>query len=890
MRRIALAVALTLAFAGTILGQNAPPPAKTDARSEMLRKLSRRERKARINKLEMRFQDFLADVEPIAPPTEIDAFLTLETDAQRDSFVDDFWRRRDAQRGIPNQSFREVYYSRLEVARQQFKQINSDRARMYLIHGPPAHVVRTECQRLLQPAEIWTYSHIKGVGTNVRLLFYRPRGQSEYRLWSPLGGAMAINDLVVQEVAPLASADAGSRRAAESASPYSYITRIQLECMSGDEILRAITQMVQSRVDLLKLFEPARGEDEDASRLLRSAVIANPDAPKLTADFSVRYPAKEGSRTDVQMTLLVPRAELSPSEVNGTEVYTIDVTGEVLKEGKLWEKYRYRFDFPSDVKGEQLPIVIDRLLRPNSYTSRIRVMDANGGAEAIIERELEVPEIFVAEPVATTGGAAAAQPALSGVEGAADAIQKSAAEAAAAPSAALTGAPAVAVAPSVRLIPPPEGIVSGIETFETIVEGDQIKGVEFWLDGKKIAVRRSPPFALDLDVGEVPQMRRIRAVGIDAAGKPVAGDDIRINSGTEPFRVRITSPRIAPQLSGQTRVEMDVSVPEDEELASLELFWNERRMATMYDPPFVQTIDIPATDGVGYLRAVARLKDADVPPIEDVVMINTPAYMEELDVHLVELPTTVLIGGKPSSHLTEKDFKVLEDGKPVTISKFEYVKDLPLSIGMAMDTSGSMQTRMDEAQKAGATFLQEVLRKGDKAFLLAFDEKPQMVQRWSTKLADMHAGLARLRAQESTALYDAVVEALYNFQGVRGQKALVLISDGKDTASKFSFEQTLEYARRAAVPVYAIGIGIRTNDIDVRHKLQKLCAETGGTVYHIDRAADLRRIYDDIQTELRSQYVLGFYPTATEKNSTKWREVEVKVSEGKARTVKGYYP
>src|SRR5687767_13956205 len=104
---------------------------------------------------------------------------------------------------------------------------------------------------------------------------------------------------------------------------------------------------------------------------------------------------------------------------------------------------------------------------------------------------------------------------------------------------------------------------------------------------------------------------------------------------------------------------------------------------------------------------------------------------------------------------------------------------------MVVDTSGSMQFHMEEALNARATFFQKVLKKGDKAFLLAFDEKPEMVQSWSSKLADMHAGLAKLRSQETTALYDAVVEALYNFQSVRGQKALVLISDGKDTASKY---------------------------------------------------------------------------------------------------------
>ena len=875
MKRIALAAAFALASAATILGQPAASP-KKDQGQETLQKLSRRERKARISKLEVRFQDFLADVEPIMMPAEVDAFLTLETDAQRDSFTEDFWRRRDAFQGTTNFAFKEVYYNRLEVAKSQFRNLTNDRARMFLIHGPPVNVARADCQRILQPTEVWTYASIAGLGTNVRLLFYKPRGSNEFRLWNPIGGTMALQDLVAQENS-LAAAESPNRRqqAADSASPYNYISRIQLECTNGEEIVKAVTQMVQARVDLLRLFDGPQLTGEAANKLLRSVVISNPDAPKLTTDFSVRYPAKDGSRTDVQMMLLVPRAELSPAEVGGAEIYTVDVVGEVLKDGKLWEKYRYRFDFPGETKGDHFPIVIDRLLRPAEYTARVKVLDANGGAEVVVEHQLDVPEIFTPEtPAPAPAVVAVSRP-----------VEREAPR----PGGLPVAGERATVPPSVRLIPPPEEIANGIQTFETIVEGDGIKGVEFWLDGKKLAVRRSEPYALDIDLGEIPQMHRVRVVGIDAQGKPVAGDDVHLNRGTDPFRVRITSPRIAPNLAGPTRVSVDVRIPNDNELSSLELFWNERRLATLFDPPFVHTVDIPATEGVGYLRAVATLKGDLYPPIEDVVMVNTPAYMEELNVHLVELPTTVVVGGKPSNHLTEKDFKVFDSGQQVTLSKFEYVKNLPLSIGMAIDTSGSMQSRMDEAQKAGAQFFQKVMKKGDKAFLLAFDAKPQMVQSWSNKLADMHAGLAKLRAEETTALYDAVVEALYNFQSVRGQKALVLISDGKDTASKFTFDQALEYARRSAVPVYTIGIGIKTNDADVRYKLQKLSTETGGTTYYIDKASDLMKIYDDIQAELRSQYVLGFYPSPDIK-SGKWREVEVKVSEGKARTVRGYYP
>jgi Ca-activated chloride channel homolog len=882
-----VAVGLTIALSLTTLAQTGNPPAppaqkeqetakkdKKDAPpGQGMRKLSRRERKERTAKLEDHHRLFLDDVQPIITQAELDSFLLLDNDAQREAFMVDFWRRRDTSGGT-NDAFRNAYYSRLQIVKERFRRTGSDRAKTFLLHGPPVGAVKVDCDRLLQPLEVWQYGHIPGVGDDIRLLFYQPRGHNDFKLWNPIGGSMALSELIANDSITFGPGEDQSKKAFDSNSPYSYVSKIQLSCREGDEVVKAITQMIQNRVELMHVFEPAPVNEEDVKRILRTLVIENPDAPKLTAEFSVRYPSKEGSRTDAQMMLLIPRAELTPSVVGEEEVYTVDVTGEILRDGKLWERYRYRFDFPGDTKGDKLPIVIDRLLRPSEYTSRVKVVDASTGAEALIESDLVVPEIFEPEPVAEPVQIASVTPKAAEMQKPVAELKKE----------------LVTKEARLRIIPPNEEVVNGLQTIETLISGDTIRAVEFWLDGKKIAIRRQPPFTLDLDFGNVPQMRRIRAIGLGLNDEPITGDDITVNTGTDPFRVRITSPRIAPKLAGPTRVDIDVSLPDGEELGALELYWNDRRMATMYDAPFVHTVDIPATEGVGYLRAVATLKDTDQPPIEDVVLINTPAYMEELNVHLIELPTTVLVGGKPSNHLTEKSFKVLDEGKPVAISKFEYVKNLPLSLGMAFDTSGSMMPRMDEAQKAGAQFFQNVMRKGDKAFLVGFDSQPQLVQRWSTKIGDIHAGLAKLRPEESTALYDAVVYALYNFLGIKGQKALIVISDGKDTASKFTFDQAVEYARRAAVPIYAIGIGIRGNEIDVRYKLGKLASETGGSTYYIEAAKDLGRIYDDIQTELRSQYVIGFYPAADVKAGSKWREITVQASEGKAKTIRGYYP
>src|SRR5438270_14049036 len=110
---------------------------------------------------------------------------------------------------------------------------------------------------------------------------------------------------------------------------------------------------------------------------------------------------------------------------------------------------------------------------------------------------------------------------------------------------------------------------------------------------------------------------------------------------------------------------MSVCTPEGKYLDKLQLYYNETPVATLYGPAYVQTIEIPQNTGVAYLRAVATLNDDPAPPIEDVVMINTPQFIEEVNVHLVELPTTVIANGQPVNTLGESAFKVLDEGKPV---------------------------------------------------------------------------------------------------------------------------------------------------------------------------------------------------------------------------------
>jgi Ca-activated chloride channel family protein len=828
---VTLLLALTLASAAVAADGDKP--------------LTRVERKERVSKLGDQYREFLADVEPIISTAETDTFLRLETDAQRDVFIEDFWRRRDIAAGTTNHAARDDYAERLEFVRNNFTQVMSDRGRVYLIHGVPATLLDVKCPRYFVPLQVWYYPHIPGIGRDVLLLFFRPTHERNYRLWSErLDGFAKLRSQDIESSGQMP-------------------TNLIMDCQNGEALGAAINYMRlnEDRV-MMKIYAPPPVNEEDVNRILRSSVVADPKAPKLEAAMTVAYPSSDGSKTDAQVTVMVPRAQLKTTSVNDVAVYTIDVVGEVLRDGKMWERFRYRFDFPGDIQDEKLPIVIDRPLRPATYSLRVKLTDMATNAQAILASEAVVPEMAASAPKPTEETSTLA------------AIQQDMQSARA----------------RLRIVPLTDEVISGLQTIQTLVSGGGIAGVEFYLDGKKVATRRTPPYKLDLDFGTMPRSRRVRVVAIDSHGAPITGDEIVVNTGTDPFRVRIASPRVAPKLSGPTRVEMEVRVPEGKKLKAVALYWNETRVATLYDPPYVQTVNIPSAEGVGYLRAVATLDDPEVDPVEDVVMVNTPEFMASVDVHLVELPTTVLVGGKPVNDLAENAFKVLDEGQPVKLAKFEHVKDLPLSIGMAVDTSGSMEERIGVAREAGAAFFKNVMRKGDKAFLVAFDSQPHIVQKWSPELKEIYSGLAKMRAEESTALYDAVVYSLYNFSGVKGQKALILLTDGRDTVSKFTFEQSLEYAQRAAVPIYTVGIGIHGMDVEVKSKLNRLAAETGGTPYYIDNVSELAKIYADIQNELRSQYVLGFYPAADVKPGGKWREVTVQTAAGRVKTIRGYYP
>jgi Ca-activated chloride channel family protein len=318
----------------------------------------------------------------------------------------------------------------------------------------------------------------------------------------------------------------------------------------------------------------------------------------------------------------------------------------------------------------------------------------------------------------------------------------------------------------------------------------------------------------------------------------------------------------------------------------VEVYLNETRVATLYQPPFTQAVILPKDQSLAYVRAVAYLSDGNT--TEDLVFVNAPDYLEELDVDFVELYTAVTDRqGRPVEGLTAKDFKVEEDGVPQTIARFERVTDLPIHAAVALDVSASMEDSLDQARAAALQFLETSVRPKDRAALITFNDRPYLAVKFTKDVNALASGLAGVKAERGTALYDTIVFTLFYFNGVKGQRAILLLSDGKDEGSRFSWEEALDYARRAGVAIYPIGLGPQVE----KPKLKKLAEETGGRAFFLDDASGLAPVYAAIEEELRSKYLIAYQSTNTGGGDT-FRTVELKVAKPgvEVKTMRGYYP
>ena len=374
----------------------------------------------------------------------------------------------------------------------------------------------------------------------------------------------------------------------------------------------------------------------------------------------------------------------------------------------------------------------------------------------------------------------------------------------------------------------------------------------------------------------------------------LATDELLVNSGPHRFTVRLTSPQRGAVHTRSVRAVAEVEAPRHERLDRVEFFLNDTRTATLYQRPFEQPIRIDPGDPLSYVRAVAHLESGAW--AEDLVFVNASNLDEEVDVALIELYTSVTDrSGAPLLGLGRRDFQVLVDGEPQSMQRFDRAANLPVHAGIPFDTSPPRVARTDAAEEAALHFFELVLGPQDRACLITFNDRPELAVGFTGSRETLAGGLADLTTEGETALYDSVLYALYYFGGLRGKRALILLTDGGDSSSEHRFDDVLDFARRTQVAIYSIGIAIDQRELLVRGRLQRLCDETGGRCFFITGAGELKRVYERIETEVRSQYLLVFESPDGEPGA--FRKVEVKLKDPRAhgkrglkvQTIPGYF-
>jgi Ca-activated chloride channel family protein len=255
--------------------------------------------------------------------------------------------------------------------------------------------------------------------------------------------------------------------------------------------------------------------------------------------------------------------------------------------------------------------------------------------------------------------------------------------------------------------------------------------------------------------------------------------------------------------------------------------------------------------------------------------------------------------GRIIPDLTQKDVTILEDGVPQEILNFNRDVTLPLTIALLVDTSESVHPKLKFEQAAATHFFMTVLQERDRGLLLEFDSGVTLLQDFTNDPNRLAKMIRALKAGGGTSLYDAIYMVCdEKLMLESGRRTIVILSDGDDTASKYSFESSLEMTHRAETTIFGIstsrggffGIPDRRAQAGDR-ALEQLTAETGGRTFFPVKEEDLEGAFQQIAQELRSQYSIG-YISANKKKDGNYRNIQVKLADKdyRVRHKKGYYP
>jgi VWFA-related protein len=605
---------------------------------------------------------------------------------------------------------------------------------------------------------------------------------------------------------------------------------------------------------------------------------AKVSAGAISIPITVReqYLGRSGGKTVVKFILTASKGELISAIQAQPRLYSFTIAGEAKDSNdKVAESFKVPLDVDLSKTAVDHPLQATflRPFAPGHYNVQFRLEGVAGRMVGITTIPIDVPAMqaeFNAADAGTDAG---------GLPNAAAVILENENREVVPPTATNL----------VKILAPTKEVPVGLLRIECEVK-PPVSKVEFFLDEKKILGRTRPPYTVELDLGKIPKKQTLKAVGYDARGNFIDADAWSINEREARLAVRIID---LPKKQGSGNAEYKIAVQSiaGGKAKSLKLYLDDKMVKDFTAEPYVAEIPQAALAKATLIRATAL--DEEGKEFSDLRFLKGDSrFVSSVEVNLVELNVSVFDSeARFKKGLAKDDFKVFEDGEPQEVKAFEYSESLPLSLGVVIDGSGSMQSSMPLVHQAASEFVQKLVGPKDQGFVMEFREQPTLLASMTKSQADLVRAIAETRAAGGTALYDSVVMALYQFRSVPGKKALVILTDGKDNHSWTDYDTLRRYSRSARVPVYFIGLDISFLEVGLKNKINEISADTGGEAFYVKSAAGLAEIYRKIESELRSQYFLT-YETSSKKPEDQFRTVEVKMKDGKlrAKTIRGYFP
>ncbi len=810
----------------------------------------------------------LQELRPLLTESEAEALAELTGHARKQAFIDALWRQLDPEKATPRNEARERWNRQARHLRGISLLPGTDPVWVRRLAGPPTLMANlSSLCAALRPIRIWFYD--LGDGESMYTLFVEiGQGVAErsrnFELWWPERGVARL-------------ARVGSSWA--SLTPEALVRRV----LQGDEACsienhgaehRFFDMAVLSAADWSRVYElsgfPRPDESGQRLQTILAAVEGVPVSAPLDVGMGELTWAAVGQydgRTLVEGRVQLPLETAGIDDPRELAVVQLDLEGEIWHRSEVVESFRYAFHsarLNSDQRSTQLFFL--RALEPGNY---LLSLHGSRRGSVFLRRfvELQVPEI---QASAATG---AAPPAGD------DDLAR------------LVDAPSVAIFnqyTSVRIQPPGQTLLFGEVEIAIETTGGTVAAVELHLNGSLVARLDEAPFRSTIDLGRDPRRHALEAIALDAAGQPVARDEVELNTGWHHFAVRLVEPNSLRPAGSQVRALVEVDVPKLAALDRVELFLNDEPITTLYQAPFAHTMQVHP--GHQMLRAVAHLQDGRT--AEDLQLLQARGEIDEIDVQMVEMYVGVTEGRHLVEDLQRQDFVILEEGVAQQIERFEYIDNLPVNVVILMDSSGSMRSSMAAAIASTLGFIDAVLTERDRAAIVEFNHATDLIAPFTKNLDHLRLAAASMGAHGGTRLHDAVILSTHYFGGLEGKRALVVISDGLDQHSFFTASQMVEYGLRSGVAVYTISLQSGNANPTQRRvhqrQLRRLSEETGGRHFDVTLFSDLDKIYEQIRRELRSQYLLAYHaPEGAE--GLRRVTVEVKGRDGlRVRTRQGY--